>query len=149
MSSLQSGGRFANDVIGMVAQGDIRSTGSITGEMASQAMMSYMGYTAQGEASPEKVSFSDVEIGGGRITGTEVTPEHPQGIAFGMYQVDQYAKPEGDFSKVFTADGTQWYKQYAVDSVSKKPFVAPDGEIDYAKEIVKKLPDPPKRKDRM
>ncbi|WP_286081483.1 hypothetical protein [Parablautia intestinalis] len=29
--------------------------------------------------------FSDVEIGGGRITGTETSEEHPQGIAFGMY----------------------------------------------------------------
>lgn len=149
LNSLQSGGRFANDVIGMVAQGDIRSTGSITGDMASQAMMSYMGYTALGEAAAEKVSYSDVEIGGGRITGTEVTPEHPQGIAFGMYQTEQYAKPEGDCSKVFTADGAQWYKQYAVDTVIKTPFKAPDGEIDYAKEIVKRLPNPPKRKDRM
>lgn len=41
------------------------------------------------------------------------------------------------------------YKQYAVDTVIKKPFTAPDGEIDYHKEIVKKMPDPPKRKDRM
>ena len=149
LSSLHSGGRFANDVIGMVAQGDIRSTGSITGDMASQAMMSYMGYTALGEAASEKIAYSDVEIGGGRITGTEITPEHPQGIAFGMYQVEQYAKPEGDFSKVFTADGAQWYKQYAVDTVVKTPIKAPDGEIDYAKEIVKRLPNPPKRKDRM
>lgn len=34
-------------------------------------------------------------------------------------------------------------------TVIKKPFTAPDGEIDYHKEIVKKMPDPPKRKDRM
>ena len=148
-SSLQSGGRFANDVIGKVARGDIRSAGSISGDMASQAMMSYMGLTALGDSATEKVAYSGVEMGGGHITGTEVTPEHPEGIAFSMYHVDQYAAPAGDFSKVHTADGAQWYKQYAVDTVVKKPFTAPDGEVDYAKEIVKKLPDPPKRKDRM
>jgi hypothetical protein len=135
-------------VIGMVARGDVRSTGTITGDMASQAMMSYMGITALGETAVEKISYSDVEIGGGKILGTEITAEHPQGIAFGMYHVDQYAAPEGEYSKVFSADGSQWYKQYAVDTVAKTPFKAPDGEIDYNKEIVQRLPQPPKRKDR-
>jgi hypothetical protein len=147
-NSLQTGGHFANDVIGMVARGDVRSTGTITGDMASQAMMSYMGITALGETAVEKISYSDVEIGGGKILGTEITAEHPQGIAFGMYHVDQYAAPEGEYSKVFSADGSQWYKQYAVDTVAKTPFKAPDGEIDYNKEIVQRLPQPPKRKDR-
>ena len=147
-NSLLEGGRFANDVIGMVAAGDLHSTGSITGEFASQALSSYMGITAQGDAAPQ-ISYSDVEIGGGRITGTEYSPEHPEGISFGMYHTGQYAAPDGEHQKVFSADGAQWYKQYAVDTVIKKPFTAPDGEIDYHKEIVKKMPDPPKRKDRM
>ena len=43
-NSLLEGGRFANDVIGMVAAGDLHSTGSITGEFASQALSSYDGY---------------------------------------------------------------------------------------------------------
>lgn len=147
-NSMLEGGRFANDVIGMVAAGDLHSTGSITGEFASQALSSYMGITAQGDAAPQ-ISYSDVEIGGGRITGTEYSPEHPEGISFGMYHTGQYAAPDGEHQKVFSADGAQWYKQYAVDTVIKKPFTAPDGEIDYHKEIVKKMPDPPKRKDRM
>ena len=147
--SLQSGGQFANDVIGMVARGDMRSTGSITGDLAAQSLQSYMGHTALGASAAEKVSFSQVEIGGGRITGREVTPEHPQGIEFAMYHVDQYSRPEGDYQKVFSVDGAAWYKQHAVDTVVKTPFKAPDGEIDYQKEIVKRLPTPPKRKDRM
>lgn len=147
-SSMLEGGRFANDVIGMVAAGDLHSTGSITGELASQALSSYMGITAQGDSAPQ-ISYSDVEIGGGHITGTEYSPEHPEGISFGMYHTGQYTAPDGDHQKVFSADGVQWYKQYAVDTVIKKPFTAPDGEIDYHKEIVKKMPDPPKRKDRM
>ena len=147
-SSMLEGGRFANDVIGMVAAGDLHSTGSITGELASQALSSYMGISAQGDSAPQ-ISYSDVEIGGGHITGTEYSSEHPEGISFGMYHTGQYTAPDGDHQKVFSADGVQWYKQYAVDTVIKKPFTAPDGEIDYHKEIVKKLPDPPKRKDRM
>lgn len=79
-NSMLEGGRFANDVIGMVAAGDLHSTGSITGEFASQALSSYMGITAQGDAAPQ-ISYSDVEIGGGRITGTEYSPEHPEGIS--------------------------------------------------------------------
>ena len=148
-NSLQAGGQFANDVIGMVARGDIRSTGSITGDLAAQSLQSYMGHTAIGSGDAEKVSYSQVEIGGGRITGREVTPEYPQGIEFAMYHVGQYARPEGNYQKVFSADGEAWYKQQAVDTVVKTPFKAPDGEIDYQKEIVKRLPTPPKRKDRI
>ena len=129
-NSMLEGGRFANDVIGMVAAGDLHSTGSITGEFASQALSSYMGITAQGDAAPQ-ISYSNIEIGGGRITGTEYSPEHPEGISFGMYHTGQYAAPDGEHQKVFSADGVQWYKQYAVDTVIKKPFTAPDGEIDY------------------
>ena len=62
-NSLLEGGRFANDVIGMVAAGDLHSTGSITGEFASQALSSYMGITAQGDAAPQ-ISYSGIEIGG-------------------------------------------------------------------------------------
>lgn len=148
-NSLQSGGQFANDVIGMVARGDVRSTGSITGDLAAQSLQSYMGHTAIGSGDPEKVSYSQVEIGGGRITGREVTPEYPQGIEFAMYHAGQYARPEGSYQKVFSADGAAWYKQQAVDSVAKTPYKAPDGEIAYNQEIVKRLPTPPKRKDRM
>lgn len=90
-NSMLEGGRFANDVIGMVAAGDLHSTGSITGEFASQALSSYMGITAQGDAAPQ-ISYSNIEIGGGRITGTEYSPEHPEGISFGMYHTPQSIK---------------------------------------------------------
>ena len=148
-SSLRQGGSFANRVIGRVAKGEIRTTGSITGDMAAQSLMSYMGYTALGETSSEKISFREVEIGGGHITGVEFTPQHPEGIAFGMYHADQYSRPEGEYTKIYSADGESWYKQYAVDSVSRTPYKAPDDETAYHSEIVKKLPQPPKRKDRI
>lgn len=94
-------------------------------------------------------AFSNVEIGGGRIMGTETTAENPGGIQFGMYHTDQYMAPEGDHSIVKTVDGAQWYKQYAKDTVDKTPYMAPDGSIAYNESIVKKLPKTPQRKDRV
>ena len=147
--SLYQGGAFANDVIGTVAQGDYRTTGSITGETATRSLMSYMGFTALGEHAPNIPRYQDVEIGGGRITGREFTPEHPGGIDFCMYHADQYAQPKGDYSKVYSADDAAWYKQYAADTVERKPYQAEDGKIAYHEKIVQKLPNPPQRKDRM
>ena len=147
--SLASGGSFANEVIGTVARGDVRSTGTIKGDMASQALLSYMGFTALGEQAKDIPSFSNVEIGGGRITGIETAPGSSEGIAFGMYQADQYTPPQGEYTTIHSADGTKWYKQYAQDAVERKPYTAPDNTVAYNESIVKKLPDPPKRKDRL
>ena len=147
--SLYQGGAFANDVIGTVAKGDYHSTGSITGETATRSLMSYMGFTALGEHATNIPHYQDVEIGGGRITGREFTPEHPGGIDFCMYHADQYTQPKGDYSKVYSADDAVWYKQYAADTVERKPYQAEDGKIAYHEKIVQKLPNPPQRKDRM
>lgn len=148
-SSLEKGGGFANRVIGTVATGNISTTGSMTGEKASAALSSYLGYTALGEDAEDVPNFSNVEIGCGRIMATETSSEHPEGIAIGMYHADQYMAPSGEYSTVTAADGTTWYKQYAADTVERKPYKAPDGNIAYNESIVKKLPDPPKRKDRI
>ena len=147
--SLYQGGAFANDVIGTVAQGDYRTTGSITGETATRSLLSYMGFTALGEHATNIPRYQDVEIGGGRITGREFTPEHPGGIDFCMYHADQYAQPKGDYSRVYSADDAAWYKQYAADTVERKPYQTEDGKIAYHEKIVQKLPNPPQRKDRM
>ena len=147
--SLYQGGAFANDVIGTVAKGDYRTIGPITGETATRSLMSYMGFTALGEHATNIPRYQDVEIGGGRITGREFTPEHPGGIDFCMYHADQYAKPKGDYSKIYSADDAAWYKQYAADTVERKPYQAEDGKIAYHEKIVQKLPNPPQRKDRM
>ena len=101
------------------------------------------------EGKPIPVEPEDVEIGDGRITGREFTPEHPGGIDFCMYHADQYAQPKGDYSKVFSADDAAWYKQYAADTVERKPYQTEDGKIAYHEKIVQKLPNPPQRKDRM
>ncbi len=148
-SSVAKGGSFANNVIGSVATGNIATMGSITGEKAAEAMNSYMGYAAMEPGAKDVPSFSDVEIGGGRITGTETSQDHPEGIAFGMYNTDQYAAPEGDYTTVFSADGVSWYKQYAVDAVKKTPYHAPDGTIAYRESLIQKLPPTPKRKDKL
>ena len=148
-SSVSKGGSFANNVIGRVATGNISTTGTISGEGSSEALMSYLGYTAMGSEAEGVPSYSDVEIGGGRIMATETNEEHPSGISIGMYHTDTYMKPSGDHTVVTAADGTKWYKQYAKDTVERTPYGAPNGAITYSERIVKKLPDPPKRKDRV
>ena len=148
-SSLGKGGGFANSVIGKIATGSISSTGTISGEKAADSLMSYMGYTALGPDAEDVPSFSNVEIGGGHIFATEATAEHPEGIAMGMYHTDQYMPPEGDYTTVTAADGTSWYKQYATDTVERKPYKADDGSVAYNESIVKKLPKAPPRKDRI
>lgn len=148
-SSVSKGGNFANNVIGSVATGSISQMGSISGEKAAEALHSYMGYAALESGAENVPTFQNVEIGGGRITGTEVTAEHPEGISFGMYHADQYVAPEGQYTTIHAVDGTAWYKQYAVDAVDKSPYMAPDGSIAFNESIVKKLPPSPKRKDKI
>ena len=145
--SLAAGGSFANDVIGTVARGEV--AGSITGDMAAQSLSSYMGYASPGIGSRDAPVYSDVEIGRGRITGVEIAPGSREGLSFAMYHVDQYTAPSGEYTKIVSADGTQWYKQYAQDAVERKPYMAPDDTVAYHERIIKKLPDPPKRKDRI
>lgn len=148
-SSLSKGGGFANSVIGKIATGNMSTSGSISGATASDALMSYMGYTALGEGATDIPSFSDVEIGGGHIFATETSDEHPEGIAIGMYHADQYMKPDGNYTTVTAADGTSWYKQYATDTVVRTPHQAQDGGVTYNESIAKKLPNAPKRKDKI
>lgn len=147
-TSLARGGGFANSVIGNIANGDTRSMGTISGEGANAALMSYMGYTALGENADNIPSFSNVEIGGGRIIGTEVSNEYPEGISFAMYSADKYDAPEEAYTTISAADGTNWYKQYAQDIIIQHPYEQPDGYIDKGETIEKHIPKPPRRKDR-
>jgi len=145
-NSMAKGGGFANNIISSVAQGDIHSMGSITGDTAAGALTSYMGEVGNADAP----AYSDVEIGGGRMMGVETSDEHPGGVQFGMYSVDQYMAPEkGSFETVASADGAKWYKQYATSTVEKTPYTGDNGKIAYNETIVQKLPPVPKRKDRV
>ena len=147
-SSLNQGGGFANRVIGSIATGNRNKVGTITGSDATNALKSYMGYAAnnQDAGAPH---FVDVEIGGGRILATEQNPAYPRGIEISMYHADQFEKPNGDYTTVTAVDGTIWYKQYATDTVIRKPYTDEEGNIAYDTAIVKKLPNPPMRKDTM
>lgn len=152
-SSMKKGGDFANGVTGAVAKGNISYTGSMTGSQAAQALTSYLGQTGI----PDAPSYSGVEIGGGRITGTETSVDYPNGTAFGMYNTEQYMAPEGNYETVTTADNATWYKHVckptavllALDTVDRTPYMTGEGRIAYHENIVQKLPDMPKRKDRV
>lgn len=144
-SSLQKGGDFANNVTSAVAQGNISYTGSMQGSQAAQALSSYMGHSGI----PDAPAYKNVEIGGGRITGTETSVDHPNGTAFGMYHADQYMAPSGNYETLTTADNAKWYRQYAADVVEKTPYMTEKGDIAYHQNIIQKLPDMPRRKDRV
>lgn len=143
--SLNNGGGFANSVISRIAQGDIKTDGTLSGNNAAKAFSQYMGIDG-GENQPE---YRNVEIGGGRMSGTELNADNPSGIDFGMYSAEQYVPPKGEFETVQTADGSQWYRQYAQDTVERKPYTNAEGKIAYHEEIVQRVPDPPKRKERL
>ena len=146
-SSLAKGGTFANGVIGSVARGNIAKTGSITGDTAVKAFQSYIGMPGQDADTPPL--YSNMEIGGGRITGTETSAAAPEGIPFAMYSAEQYMEPAGDFRTISAADGSRWYMQYAQDTVKREPYEAPDGKITYHESIVKQMPTMPRRKDKV
>lgn len=142
-SSLNKGGDFANQVISNIAQGNYGQVGSIKGADAQKAFTSYMGIKPGGGS-----SYDNVEIGGGRITGTET--ESSGNRDFALYHADQYAAPtQGSYSTVQSVDGSTWYKQYAQDTVEKTPYTSGSGKVAYNESIVQKLPPAPQRKERM
>jgi hypothetical protein len=249
-ASAKSGGNFASDVVGAVATGNIAKVGSMTGDRASSALTSYLGFGAGsavagavsgrspvpgsaanfsssgvgsptgvpgggigtspfvvGESDPEDSetpissvgggqvppsesipmspgdtvvtedggsvggdadyisggaaepasadsipaqppTFTDVEIGGGRITGYETPAGGGDARQFTMYHASQYMEPSDTYEKVQTTDGESWYKQYAQPTVKKTPFEE-SGKIQYHEEIVQKMPQAPKRKDKV
>lgn len=146
-SSLNKGGDFANSVISNVAQGTYGQVGSIKGEEAEKAFVSYMGMK-ESQDTPLPV-YTNMEIGGGRMTGTETTEESGS-REFAMYHADQYLAPTpGTYDTVQSVDGITWYKQYAQPSVNKTPYETEDGKIAYHESIVQKLPQAPQRKERI
>ena len=120
-ASMTKGGDVANNVISRIATGRSGTGDVMSGNIAADALMSYMGYTALGEGAADIPSFSNVEIGGGHITGTETSEEEPAGRSFAMYSTEQYMEPKREYTTVTTVDGTKWYKQYAQDVVEKTP----------------------------
>lgn len=146
-SSLAKGGDFANSVIGSVAKGNIVKNGSITGDTAVKALQSYMKMPDQDAEEPPQ--YSQVEIGGGRVTGTEASAASPEGIQFAMYNAEQYMEPSGDYRTVSASDGSKWYMQYAQDTVKREPYETPEGKIAYRESIIKQIPAIPRRKDKV
>ena len=144
-SSVKKGGEFANNVTSAVAKGNISHVGTMTGSQAAAALTSYMGQTN----APDAPKYSDVEIGGGRIMGTETSVAYPNGTSFGLYSTEQYLPPEGNYDTITTTDQTTWYRQYATDTVERTPYMTETGKIAYHENIVQKLPPVPKRKDKV
>ena len=108
----------------------------------------------RGESFNQSVSptaqFSHVEIGGGRIMGRETSEELGGSVNFAMYSTDKYMPPtQGDYKTITAVDGSKWYHQYAQPTVVKEPYMKEDGKIQYKEHIENKLPEAPKRKDKI
>ncbi len=148
-ASMTKGGDIANNVISRICHRRCGIWGCHVRQYGGgRSHVLYGGYTALGEGAADIPNFSNVEIGGGHITGTETSEEEPDGRAFAMYSTEQYMEPKREYTTVTTVDGAKWYRQYAQDVVEKKPYQNPDGGISYRESLIRRLPDPPRRKDK-
>lgn len=172
--SLSKGGKFAADVTGAIAHGRIGTSGSLTGEKAARALSGYIpqpavqagGAAADTTAPPissdasglgagmeDAAVYSNVEIGGGRITGYETPAGGTEATQFAMYAADQYAQPDGAYQTVTAIDGSKWYKQYAEAAVKRTPYkeIQKGGQTKVLSNetIVQQLPKPPQRKEKL
>lgn len=89
---------------------------------------------------------TDVEIGGGRITGREIIPGRGQ-IQFAMYNAKQFERPSGHYTVQTSRDGEQWYKVYATSAVERTPTTRDErGHYLYEERKVAVLPKAPARR---
>lgn len=165
-SSLSKSGKFAGDVTGAIAHGRIGTSGAITGDRAVRAFENYI-KPAEGSGVPQPSlgagledgteitapTYSNVEIGGGRIIGYETPAGETEATQFAMYAADQYAQPDGTYQTVTAVDGSKWYKQYAEASVKRTPCkeIQKGGQTKVLSNetIVQQLPKPPQRKEKL
>lgn len=90
---------------------------------------------------------TDVEIGGGKITGREIIPGRGQ-IQFAMYNAKQFERPSGHYTVQTSRDGEQWYKVYATSAVERTPTTKDDnGRYLYEERKVAVLPKAPARRN--
>jgi len=167
-SSLGVPGGFASKVIGSIANGKVSDNGIIKGDRAIEAFSSYMPTSQQSmniansssvnldASSGDTINaddlfdrqpvYSDIEIGGGRITGYEDVGDGSK--EFVMYSAEKYLKPEGNFESITANDGSMWYKQYAEPTIKKIPLAEENGRVTYTETIEHKLPKKPGIVDR-
>ncbi len=135
-----------NETIGSI---DTTNTQTIHNQFTSNTADTFDNISPQTTDNMSIPTYSNVEIGGGHIMGTETSESHPQGVNFAMYNTEQYSKPNGDYTTVTSNDNSKWYKQYETKAEVKTPYQKQDGTIGYNSKLVDKLPEPPKRKDRL
>ena len=89
---------------------------------------------------------TDVEIGGGKITGREIIPGRGQ-IQFAMYNAKQFERPSGHYTVQTSRDGEQWYKVYATSVVERTPTTKDErGHYQHEERKVAVLPKAPARR---
>lgn len=138
----------------------VQSAGSYTSDIGSSSGSSTTGSTtiptspSLQQAALQRVltgqmgnRTTDVEIGGGKITGREIIPGRGQ-IQFAMYNAKQFERPSGHYTVQTSRDGEQWYKVYATSAVERTPTTKDDnGRYLYEERKVAVLPKAPARKN--
>lgn len=71
-SSMAAGGKFANNVVGAVATGNIATVGSIKGEKAAQALTNYLGYSNPTSPEIDSMEHPVGDVAGQVIVGHEI-----------------------------------------------------------------------------
>lgn len=136
-SSLNNGGRLATNVIGAVATGNYSKVGSITGEKASQALTSYLGYAdaAPNAANPQPEPVVDqsgdvISVDGGStasaVLGGKTIASSPQAqqppsfrdVEIGGGRITGFETPAGGGEE----------RQFAMYNASQ--YMAPSGDYE-------------------
>ncbi len=117
-SSMARNGSLATSVISTVAQGDISTVGSITGDQAAEALTSYLGYGSAASVGGGDAGASDNAEADNIAPGNQ---SHPSG---GSHGVDTVIAPGGASPVVSSHDGGT---SVPVSPTEGATMVTPDG----------------------
>ena len=98
----RNGATLNSNSISSVATKPPKVSGKIGGEIADRSLGNYMPHL-QGQ------NLTGTEISGGKITTNAIGADGKQ-TALGLFNAEQFEKPQGPHSIVSATDGSQWYQ---------------------------------------
>ena len=98
----RNGATLNSNSISSVATKPPKVSGKIGGEIADRSLGNYMPHL-QGK------NLTGTEISGGKITTNAIGADGKQ-TALGLFNAEQFEKPQGPHSIVSATDGSQWYQ---------------------------------------
>ena len=138
-AGLNNGSYFASDVVGAVATGDISTVGSIRGDKANQALVSYLGYPAPDSSNASSTGtegpmimadHSSITLNGGAASGAVHDSTQSSGGAV-IQHAPAFRDVEiggGRITGFETAHGSGEERQFAMYNASQ--YMIPRGEYE-------------------